>query len=63
MRTLLSSQVVLATIGNAMEGNKDWVQNKLDQRIRRDLLTTVEACLVSIRNQKSSYRRIKSRIR
>lgn len=51
-------QVVLGTIGTDL--SKDWVQTKLDQRIRSDLLNTVQACLISIRNQKKSYRRIKS---
>jgi hypothetical protein len=54
--------VVLGTFG-AVEHNKDWVQTKLDQRIRSDLLTTVQACLVSIQNTKASYKRIKSRLR
>jgi hypothetical protein len=52
--------VVLATLGST-EGSKDWVQAKLEQRIRADLLSTVQACLSSIRAQKTSYRRIKTR--
>jgi len=48
-------QVVLGTFGS-MEGTKDWVQHKLDQRIRSDMLSTVQACLTSINQQKTLYR-------
>lgn len=53
-------QVVLGTIGTDL--SKDWVQTKLDQRIRSDLLSTVQACLISIRHTKKSYRRMKTRV-
>jgi hypothetical protein len=41
-----SAQVVLGTFG--VETSMDWVQMKREQRIRADVLSTVQACLVSL---------------